>query len=146
MFIFKITNKMRKNFIVDQGVYLMWDDNYFDLHNNYQFSECNIKPAKRIVILNWLRLEGKWIKPEDPNEIIIVFHNVSFFSISKDLITERIKTIQEIGYKEPDDGDLDWLNGDGNFKATYHIIFRFENDEFIRIHAEFAEVKEGKMS
>lgn len=134
---------MKKNFIVDQGVYIMKDGKCFDLHNNYHFWECNIIPIKAMIYLNWLKLERKWVNANDPTKIVMVFHNVSFFSISKDLVSEKIKTIQEIGYKEPDDKDLNWLNGDVNFESSYHIIFRFENDEFIRIEAEFAEVKES---
>jgi hypothetical protein len=58
-------------------------------------------------------------------------------------MTEKVTTIQEIGYKDPDDKDLDWLNDERNFTANSQIIFRFENDEFIRVGAGIAEAKEG---
>lgn len=134
---------MKKNFFVDKGVYLLNQDNCYDLHNNYHFHQCTIIPNKATIILIWLRLDKEWVQDNQPKEVVINFQNVSFFEISKNFIADRPKTIEEIGYKEPFDEDLDWLNRDENFKVTDHIIFRFENDEFMRIHAEYAEVKEA---
>ena len=134
---------MKKNFIVDKGVYLLNQDNCYDLHNNYHFHQCTIIPNKATIILIWLRLDKEWVQDNQPKEVVINFKNVSFFVISDNIFNDRIVQIQEIGYKDPDDKDLDWLNNESFFLEDSHIIFRFENDEFMRIHAEYAEVKEA---
>ena len=132
---------MKKNFIVDQGVYINIKNHCYDLHNNYEFIGCNIAPFKSIIYLTWIKLDRKWVKQSDPNKIDIVFHDILTFSISNTFMTEKVSTIQEIGYKDPDDKDLNWLNSEEHISQTYQIIFRFENDEFIRVGAEVAEVK-----
>lgn len=134
---------MKKNFIVDQAIYVNIKNNCYDLHNDYAFIACNFAPSKSLIYLTWLRLDRKWVKASYPNKIVIVFHDILFFYISNALMTEKVTTIQEIGYKDPDDKDLDWLNDERNFTANSQIIFRFENDEFIRVGAGIAEAKEG---
>ena len=134
---------MKKNFIVDQGVYIKIKNNCYDLHNNYDFISCKFEPFKSIIYLTWLKLDTKWGNLSDPSKIVIVFHNILSFSMSNAFMTEKVTTIQEIGYKDPDDKDLDWLNGEEYFNPNSQIIFRFENDEFIRVGAGVVEGKVG---
>ena len=135
---------MKKNFIIDQAVYILNEQHKcYDLHNNYHFHQCTMIPSKATVILIWLRLDREWIQDEQPKEVVINFKNISFFKMSDNILNDRVVQIQEMGYKMPDDNDLDWLDNEEHFSDECHMIFRFENDEFIRIQAEFAEVKEA---
>ncbi len=132
---------MERNFIIDQAVYLLNQQNWYDLHNNYYFNQCTIIPQTGIVILIWLRIDIVSLKIEEPKEVVINFQNVSFFEISNNILKDHISQVQEIGYKQSDDNDLNWLDNESNFSKNHHIFFRFENDEFIRIYASFAAFK-----
>jgi hypothetical protein len=46
-----------------------------------------------------------------------------------------------IGYKDPDDKDLNLLNSEEHVCPVCQINLRFENDEFIRVRREVANVK-----
>jgi hypothetical protein len=45
-----------------------------------------------------------------------------------------------MGYKEPQEKEIDFLIQEQNFLPEYHLIIRFENDEYLRIYCESAEV------
>ncbi|MBA3673949.1 MAG: hypothetical protein H0W75_03175 [Chitinophagaceae bacterium] len=49
--------------------------------------------------------------------------------------------IEEIGYKQKDDQDYDWLEQEEKSDETEHIIIRFESNDYIRIFCEYIEVK-----
>ena len=136
---------MRKNFTIDKSVYILNElqHKYYDLHNNYHFHQCAIIPSNATIILIWIRLDREWIQDDQPKEVVINFKKISFFKLSDNILNDRVVQIQEMGYKMSDDNDLDWLDNEEHFSDECHMIFRFENDEFIRIQAEFAEVKEA---
>lgn len=130
---------MNKNFVIDQSVYLVYENIFYDLHNDYKLIELNINTKKREVILTWIKGNGEWVNKENANEIKLHFKSVSYFQISENFIKEAVERIEEIGYKEPLDFDLDWLNFEGVQSINQHMFLRFQNDEFIRIYSEVVE-------
>src|SRR5690606_23154457 len=70
----------------------------------------------------------------------IKFQGVDYFELSQNFVKNLTVDIDEIGYKTPVDRNVDWLVGEDKSSADDHMIFRFTNDEFVRIHAEGAYV------
>lgn len=130
---------MNKNFVINQSVYLVYDNIFYDLHNDYKFHELNIRNEKREIILTWIKRNEEWVNTETANEIKLYFKDVSYFQMSENFLKDGTERIEEIGYKEPSDFDLDWLNFEGSQSALQHMFLRFQYDEFIRIYSETVE-------
>lgn len=62
-----------------------------------------------------------------------MFEQVQYFQQSEGL--QLPNSIQEIGFKEPNDLDVDWFM-ELPEAGTDHLLFRLEDDQFIRIGAE----------
>ncbi len=132
---------MKKNFTIDKGVYLISEDQViYDLHNNYTFSHLNILPNQSTVVLIWVRFDGDWVQQNQPVAIVLNFLNINHFEVSDGFIINRSEILQELGYKQQEDRDINWLSREIHFNVKAHLLFRFENDEFIRIHAEKVEM------
>lgn len=119
---------MKLAYTLDQSIALEIGKHYFDLHNNYELVSA-IHDRTRCY-LSFVKREAEWVKEQDPTHLLIVFEQVTFFQVSARLPN----SIEEIGFKEPDDWDLDWFSQTLDAE-TMHILFRLEDDEFVRIGA-----------
>jgi hypothetical protein len=131
---------MTKNFIIDKAIYLLFNSKYYDLHNHYLLECIILNPLEKKIKLSWVKRNKSLISSENDIIIEMIFTGASYFQLSSNFISNSINTIQEIGYKDPQDFDLDWLNYEIHFHEKQHIFLRFEDDEFIRIYAENIEV------
>lgn len=67
--------------------------------------------------------------------IVIIFSDVSYVKLSDDYVSEFSNEIEEVGYKESEDHDMDWIMGERNYVDGVHFIMRFTNDSYLRIGA-----------
>jgi len=121
---------MKLAYTLDQSIALEIGKHYFDLHNDYELVSA-IHDRTRCY-LSFVKREAKWVKDQDPTHLIVVFEQVTFFQVS--VGTRLPNSIEEIGFKGPDDWDLDWFSQTSDAE-TMHILFRLEADEFVRIGA-----------
>lgn len=126
---------MKKQFKIDHSIAIEMDGKYIDLHNFYSFEGFIIDIPKNEVKLKWTKLE-KWDEERGDKYVCIVFENISFFNMSDDFFKVNPKRLEEIGYKECHDFDYDWLNNEYQSKEDYHMVFRFEQDEYLRVYSE----------
>ena len=126
---------MKKQFKIDHSIAIEMDGIYIDLHNFYSFEGFIIDIPKNEVKLEWTKLE-KWDGEQGDKYVCMVFENVSFFNMSDNFFKVHPKSLEEIGYKEYHDFDYDWLNNEEQSKENYHIFFRFEGDEYLRVYSE----------
>ncbi len=134
---------MRRNFRVKQGVEIWIDDKFVDLHNMYSLSEIFYSMASSLLTMIFCR--NKYPAPKDlvlPQKTVLVFSNLLHIEISDGLLSGHVNQLEEIGYKNPDDLDLDWLITDEKSSDEDHIVLRFQGDEFVRIGCEAANFNE----
>ena len=129
----EITN-MKKTFIIDQSIALQVGNAYYDLHNMYDFMALHIKPKESLVVMKFKKILH--VSMDKPHQIQLSFNDVDFFEISSKIMQVKTMNLSEIGYKYPEDNDLDWLLNEDENSIVNHMIFRFEGDEYIRIHSK----------
>lgn len=126
---------MIKNFKIMDAIALSFEDNYFDLHNDFEITQ--LRMNERDLIINFSSLNGS----EKNKSIEIIFHEFSYFESDVFPLVDRCLFVSEIGYKNPDDMDCDWLLDEKSSTTGDHLFFRFDADNFLRIFARNAEVR-----
>lgn len=130
--------KMKKNFLVDRAVCLSCEGNYFDLHNCYDFQGFDFDVKRKTFCLNFT------LVPESTDlkrNVSIKFTNVNNIEFSSEFFTHINRNLSELGYKSTDDQDYDWLMDEDKSLPQDHLFFRFEGDQYIRLHGDFATVE-----
>ena len=122
---------MKLTYTRDQFIALQSDKGYFDLHNGYELVSALRDSAR--CYLHFVKRTAKWVKAPDPSHLALVFEHVQYFQQSEGL--QLPNSIQEIGFKELNDLDVDWFM-ELPEAETDHMLFRLEDDQFIRIGAD----------
>jgi hypothetical protein len=121
---------MKLAYTLDQMIALRSGSDYFDLHNDYKLVSA-LRDASH-VYLHFVKRADSWVKVADPSHLAVVFEQVTHFQVSQGMTLPT--GIEEIGFKEPDDGDVDsWMLVPSESPA--HMLFRLQDDHYIRIEA-----------
>ena len=129
---------MDKNFSIDNAVSIDADDYLCDLHNFYDFTEIRIEASTESVSILFTlnsQFEENGLMQK---EVSIKFSGVEYFELSPNFVSKFTRNLEEIGYKNANDKDVDWLINEDKSEKTDHLFFRFETDEFIRIYSKMA--------
>jgi len=130
---------MEKNFAVDQAIGLSCEGHYFDLHNCYDFQGFDFDVAGKTFYLNFTRSSGS--QQDLKQKVSIKFVGIDAFELSDDFFRHINRNLSELGYKSADDRDHDWLVGEDKSSPQDHLFFRFEADQYIRVHGRWATVE-----
>ena len=122
---------MELSYTLDQMIALQSGTSYLDLHNDYELVSAQHDGAR--CYLHFVKRTAVWVKVPDPSHLVLVFEQVHYFQQSAGM--QLPTSIEEIGFKEPNDFDVDWFMERPEGEKD-HILFRFEEDQFIRIGAE----------
>lgn len=126
---------MEKNFLVDQAIGLSCEEHYFDLHNCYDFQGFDFDVIEKTFCLNFtIASESQDLK----QKVSIKFVGVDTLEFSNGFFIHINRNLSEIGYKSADDQDHDWLVGEDKSSPQDHLFFRFEADQYIRLHGRWA--------
>jgi hypothetical protein len=130
---------MKKNFKVVDGIAIQFENFYLDLHNDYDVININIKIEEQTIVkLLFNKLNEKWVNKENPSSIVLEFEGLENLDFSENLFTTFSNTIEEIGYKDKNDKDYDWIQSESQSNIESNIFFRFENDGYIKIYSQSA--------
>lgn len=125
---------MELAYTIEKSIELHTDGRWVDLHNDYDLVSALCEGSR--ASLHFVKRTADWVKATDPDHLALVFEQVDYFERSQGtLLPTGLPTgIEEIGFKEPEDSDLDWLMGQPEVSEV-HILFRLYGDEYIRIGA-----------
>ncbi|MCT6721674.1 hypothetical protein [Acidovorax sp. K2F] len=126
---------MIRNFEIVEAVGLSFEAGYFDLHNDYKIADLWNNGGN--FHIRFQRLPDS----VGGQDVEIVFFGVCFLESDVLPANGRNLFISEIGYKNPDDVDYDWLLSEFLSTTEDHLFFRFDADHFLRIFAKIAEAK-----
>lgn len=125
---------MEKNFSVGQSNEILSEGRVIDLHNEYNFSGVAINP-------DW-HLQVAFKPDEDYGRgqplVTLVFEDVDYLEMKIELANEASCTVEELGYKSPNDRDDSWLAPERDSSALDHLFLRFSGEGFIRVHCKNA--------
>ena len=124
---------MKLTYTLDQLIALQTGSHYFDLHSDYEL--VSILRDDTRCYLHFVKRMATWVKESDPSQLALVFEQVQYFQLSEGL--QLPTSIEEIGFKLPGDLDIDWFMEQPAGVAA-HILFRLEDDQFVRIGAEIS--------
>jgi len=133
---------MEKDFSFKDGIYLVKDQNEFDLHNNFDFQEVVYSVSQRRVTLGWSRSKGEWVSAHAPTFIRIEFSEVTeyrFFPRDSELPFTEDDCLSVAGYWT----DGDWCDGvfmtDETPEKNWLTAFGFMSGAIIAVQAERAK-------
>ncbi|RFP64384.1 hypothetical protein D0N36_14440 [Hymenobacter lapidiphilus] len=121
---------MELAYTIEQSIELHTDGRWVDLHNDYDLVSALCEGSR--AYLHFVKRTADWVKATDPDHLALVFEQIDYFERSQGTLLPT--GIEEIGFKEPEDPDLDWLMGQLEVPEA-HILFRLYGDEYIRIGA-----------
>ncbi|ODS22391.1 hypothetical protein AB835_14410 [Candidatus Endobugula sertula] len=131
---------MEKNFTIEQAISINCEDQNFDLHNCYDFKELKFEVATKTVILAFELNKSISGLDGSATSITFKFTGIDHFELSPQFANYVNHELSEMGYKNPDDTDYDWLVDESKSTNSDHIFFRLANDEYIRLHSCWAVV------
>ena len=131
---------MKKNFIVGQSNEVIKGKNLYDLHNLYNFVEVCVNTENSQLKILFQPLDGF---QKQKNSIVFIFHSLDYLELSTDFGTRKITTLEELGYKAPNDYDTDWILSENQSSPDDHLFFRLNKDNYVRVHSEKVNLLEG---
>jgi hypothetical protein len=127
---------MKKSYHITSGILLAWYNQQADIHNCYTLQEITVDAEhKRLAVRFAITDFGKQ-NHSNPPLVILNFAGVTYSYISPTLLAQNGQTLDEIGFKESDDTDINWLIQDEKSSPDHDMVLRFINDDFVRVRAE----------
>lgn len=124
--------------MVADSIAIQLNGTYYDVHNDYNFIGLMKNDTTKTAVLFFEKKMASWVNSEAPKYLLLFFYGLNFFELSIIDVVLPAK-LEEIGFKDPTDFDIDWLISNQNEQDNLHIIFRLEGDGFIRIGGEKSE-------
>lgn len=129
---------VERNFLVGQSNELVVGDRTFDIHNSYDFGGIAIASG------GCVRL---WFTPNQEHgrgvsAFVLDVTGVDRLELSEGVALGAVRDLEEVGFKNPDDNDLDWLVSEVHASRGDHLLFSFGSKEYIRVHGERCHLEE----
>jgi len=128
--------------VSDDFIAIIYDDEYLDLHNNYDFYGFEYATSKRKIIFTWHCSNQDWVNPSNPKDIVLEFDGVSLFKCKeRDIDTpftedDCLSSIGFIGNDLID--DIEGFSKSKPEKNCEHLNISFESGFAVKISASNA--------
>ncbi len=131
---------MKKNFMIGQSIEIVKSDKFYDLHNTYDFVGITLKGNSRRLQI-FFEPNPEYGKGQPP--VLLNFEEIDYLEFSPNFGAQVICGLDEIGYKEPEDRDDDWLMDEQQATPNDHLFFRLDDCSFISVHCKYVDIIEG---
>jgi len=74
--------------------------------------------------------------------LVLDVNGVDRLELSDGVALGAVCDLEEIGFKNPDDNDLDWLVSESHATGEDHLVFSFGSKEYVRVHGERGHLEE----
>lgn len=130
---------MKRNFKIVDSIALVFGDFYLDIHNDYDVVNISISIRQNSLIeISFERLNERWVNKNNPNKLKLIFDQIKYLDYSENLLVNFSSTIEDIGFKDKDDIDYDWIMSEDQSNIESNIFFRFEDGSYIKIYSHSA--------
>jgi hypothetical protein len=130
---------MKKTFSIPSSIEIAYEGCNHDLHNCYSFSQLEFYCKGKSLRIHF-DADAAYVKNTSPKSIIIQFDMVDYFQISPDFVNQITPDFEELGYKNPDDMDIDWLLQEEESSPDDHLMFAFSGGAYLRVHSQYADI------
>lgn len=129
---------MKRDFALGQSNELLGGGKIYDLHNHYDLGGIAIFSTGCACV---------WFTPSEEHgagrpAVVIDIGGIDHLEMTSGVAMGRVRDLVEMGYKSPDDPDLDWLMGERTAKADDHFVFSFGPIDFLRVHGTSMQLHE----
>ncbi len=134
-----------KNFVIENGVEVALEGApLIDLHNDFEFVGMIADVRSDRIELIFRSLDER----ELDMEVSLIFTKLEHVSVDNGVFVGQSGLVDEIGYKEAEDDDMDWLLPERGYREGAHFVVGFEKEQNLRIASEdmTAEVRPLKPS
>lgn len=131
---------MKKTFEIGQSNELIKAGKIYDLHNMYDFIGLVLKAKGRQLDLLF-KPNPEYGKDQLP--ISLNFEQIDYLELSPNFGTRVISGLDEMGYKNPEDCEDEWLMDEQQAICSDHLFFRMDDGDFIRVHCRNADLVEA---
>ena len=135
------------NFSIDNFSALIFEGNYLDLHNNFDFNEFIYNDTNKTAELNFKKSNGDWVPESTFKGFKICFMNVESVHTQKhhdeypiEYIRQDGCTIDSVGFSYGGDEIMDWPSDIKAKNDLPSLIFVFVTGRAIKITAETAQI------
>lgn len=130
---------MKKGFLVGQSNEVVKEGKIYDLHNEYDFSGIAVNGTKQLRVL----FEPNSESGSDNMPVSLLFDEIDYLELSRNFGSRAVQSLDELGYKTPDDHDNEWLLGEQQASNGDHLFIRLDGVDFIRVHSRSADLVEA---
>jgi len=131
---------MNKGFEIGQSNEIIKAGKIYDLHNLYDFIGIVLKAKDRRLQLLF-EPNPEYGKGQLP--ISLNFEEIDYLEFSPNFGTRVISGLDEMGYKNPEDRDDEWLMDEKQATSNDHLFFRMDGGDFIRVHCQNTDIVEA---
>ena len=131
---------MKKEFLLGQSNEVIKAGKIYDLHNLYDFVGIVLKGRNRQLRILF---EPRPDFGENGAPVSLVFDEIDYLELSLNFSSRVIQNLDEMGYKNPDDQDDEWLLDEQQSTPNDHLFIRLEGNDFIRVHCQHADIVEA---
>ncbi|MBI2513569.1 MAG: hypothetical protein HYV96_16500 [Opitutae bacterium] len=128
-------------FAIDQEIAIRSGEQYFDLHNDFDFVGLDYRPAARTAILRWKRGTGSWVPANAPAELVLTFHDVANFAVRRrddEMPRSEDDCLQSMTFTPPE-FVTDFESCFGGYRSPdEHIAFLFQSGAALKVWAQRA--------
>jgi hypothetical protein len=120
---------MKKNFQLGNSNEFLVNGQFYDVHN------CFSCEGVSLLVSGDVRIRFQPIPefaPDGPG-LELMISGITYLWFSPDFCSDELSTVQEMGYKEADDQDMDWLLGEEHWEPDMHFIIVFESGRILRL-------------
>lgn len=132
---------MISNFSFDGSAGIRVGDSHYDLHSFFSVLHLLIDPAAGSVVLELSSIEEFRTHTHEAKALRLVFSGVDYVEVSPGVCKGGSDTIEEIGFKAPNDRDDEWLKPTDRAEHSDHLFIRLSNLEFVRLSYSSARVE-----
>jgi hypothetical protein len=125
---------MEKNFEIGQSNEVLAGGKVYDLHNLYDLSEVRIGRSRDV----WISFEANAEHGQGQPRLVLTFAGVDYLEFSPRFGARPVRNVDEMGYKNPDDRQDEWLLTEQQATRADHLFLRLGGGDFIRVHSQRA--------
>jgi hypothetical protein len=136
------------NFSIDHSCALIFEGNYLDAHNNFNFIDFGYNHTEKIAVVNFKKSNGEWANNEILPGFKIYFENVTSVYTkdhSQDYPLEYIqqdgRTIDLLGFSYDNNENMEGVAVDNIQSDLPSFIFVFLTGKAIKITAQKAHIR-----
>lgn len=131
---------MLTNFTFEGSVGILYKEKHFDLHSFFSLSGLSISFKEGTVLLEFQSIKEFIDRTYGVGALAVEFSGITYLELSPKICANVSDSLEEFGFKAPDDRDDNWLKTIDQFESEDHLFIRLSSLEFIRVQCTTARV------